>query len=85
LTNDNPRGEDPERIVRDIRTGIGRASEVLLDRRAAIEFAIREAAPGDTVLIAGKGHEEYQETAGQREAFSDVTEAEAVLARRSND
>jgi UDP-N-acetylmuramyl-tripeptide synthetase len=83
VTSDNPRSEDPERIVRDIRTGIDQACEVLVDRRAAIEFAIQAALPGDTVLIAGKGHEEYQEINGRREPFSDLSEAEAVLARRS--
>jgi UDP-N-acetylmuramoyl-L-alanyl-D-glutamate--2,6-diaminopimelate ligase len=76
-TSDNPRGEDPAEILRQI--GVA-PSEV--DRRAAIERAIREAAPEDVVLIAGKGHEAYQEIAGRRHEFSDAAVARAALAQR---
>ncbi|MDB6053394.1 MAG: UDP-N-acetylmuramoylalanyl-D-glutamate--2,6-diaminopimelate ligase [Verrucomicrobiales bacterium] len=65
ITNDNPRREDPVKIAANIREGFeakGKETfEVELDRRSAIEIAIREAKPGDIVLIAGKGHETYQE------------------------
>jgi UDP-N-acetylmuramoyl-L-alanyl-D-glutamate--2,6-diaminopimelate ligase len=83
VTSDNPRSEDPEAIIRDIRAGLSRSADVFAERRAAIEFAIMQAQPGDVVLIAGKGHEEYQEIDGVRHPFSDVAEAEACLAQRS--
>ncbi|HSF17778.1 MAG TPA: UDP-N-acetylmuramoyl-L-alanyl-D-glutamate--2,6-diaminopimelate ligase [Vicinamibacteria bacterium] len=61
LTSDNPRGEDPEAIVREIQLGVKDASvRVEVDRRKAIELALSEARPGDLVVIAGKGHEPYQ-------------------------
>ena len=73
LTNDNPRFEDPAAIIRDILTGITDPDAVQIqpDRSAAISSAIQTAAAGDIVLIAGKGHETYQEIAGQRYPFSD--------------
>ncbi len=63
VTSDNPRSEDPEAIVAEVVAGIGAGVElhVELDRRAAIAFALRSARPGDTVVIAGKGHEQGQE------------------------
>jgi UDP-N-acetylmuramoyl-L-alanyl-D-glutamate--2,6-diaminopimelate ligase len=62
LTDDNPRTEDSSRIIDDIRKGMKKGTEVVVpDRREAITAAIRSAAPGDVVLIAGKGHETYQE------------------------
>lgn len=90
LTSDNPRGENPERILEDVRRGTGSDTrrnrvEVLsiLDRREAILTAIRRATPGDVVLIAGKGHEAYQEIGNRRLPFDDVTVArEALEARR---
>lgn len=61
VTNDNPRTEDPERIVADIKKGFqGNAYEVILDRGQAINRVMSLARPGDCVLIAGKGHEDYQ-------------------------
>ena len=73
LTNDNPRHEDPQAIIADILSGISNRSPVHieLDRRKAIAAAIQSAGAGDTVLIAGKGHETCQEIAGQRYPFSD--------------
>jgi UDP-N-acetylmuramoyl-L-alanyl-D-glutamate--2,6-diaminopimelate ligase len=72
VTSDNPRAEDPERIVADILTGIsGKAPRVILDRREAIFEALRALAGGDVLLIAGKGHEDYQEIQGVRYPFSD--------------
>lgn len=73
LTSDNPRSEDPERILADMLTGLsGQApAHACADRRQAICRAVSSAAAGDTVLVAGKGHEDYQEIRGQRRPFSD--------------
>jgi len=73
ITDDNPRTEDPSAIVKQIRTGLQRPRKapVIHDRLSAIETAIEIAGPGDCVLIAGKGHEEYQIIEGERVAFSD--------------
>jgi len=73
LTDDNPRGEDPAAIVRDIRGGVGEHPHVSVmhDRRTAIEMAIRRARLGDVVLVAGKGHEAEQIVGSERRAFSD--------------
>ena len=60
VTDDNPRSEDPEHIRRDILSGMKKENHVVLpDRRRAIEFAVQNAAAGETILLAGKGHEEY--------------------------
>ncbi len=75
LTSDNPRSEDPMAIVRDIRQGLTEPSsavEIQVDRASAIAQAMQAALPQDVVLIAGKGHETYQEVAGERHPFSDV-------------
>jgi UDP-N-acetylmuramoyl-L-alanyl-D-glutamate--2,6-diaminopimelate ligase len=89
VTNDNPRGEDPAAIAQAIVRGVEEVGQrrftVELDRRAAIAAAIGEARPGDVVLIAGKGHEAYQETMGLRTAFSDVEQAAGALARWSGE
>jgi UDP-N-acetylmuramoyl-L-alanyl-D-glutamate--2,6-diaminopimelate ligase len=85
VTSDNPRSEDPEAIASEIVHGIrdtgNRHWTVDLDRAAAIAGAIASAHPGDVVLVAGKGHEDYQETNGVREHFSDVEAATAALDR----
>ena len=81
VTSDNPRGEDPEKIIAQILAGLPLDSEV--DRKRAIEKAIAEANPSDVVLVAGKGHEEYQEIAGKRLPFSDVAVAREALAKRA--
>jgi UDP-N-acetylmuramoyl-L-alanyl-D-glutamate--2,6-diaminopimelate ligase len=86
VTNDNPRGEDPRAIARAIEAGlapVGRDWTVELDRARAIEAALFDAREGDVVVIAGKGHEDYQETNGERVPFSDVRVVAALLARRS--
>jgi UDP-N-acetylmuramoyl-L-alanyl-D-glutamate--2,6-diaminopimelate ligase len=86
LTSDNPRGEDPLEIITDILEGVlseaqmRQAPLVVADRREAIAAAIGSAAAGDVVLIAGKGHEDYQETAGLRVPFSDAAVAMEALA-----
>ncbi len=72
ITNDNPRGESPERIVRDIRSGIrNKRFTVMLDRAKAIKKAILMAGKGDIVLVAGKGHEDYQLFKNRKKYFSD--------------
>jgi len=102
VTSDNPRSEDPARILAQVMEGAreqlqaARAANVeaahqttgsvsltaLADRRAAIQHAVGQAAPADVVLIAGKGHEQTQEIAGQKHPFCDVAEAAAALAQR---
>ena len=95
VTSDNPRSEDPAAIIEEIRRGIvmpadrvmpkghrGTASTAILDRREAIEKAIRDARPGDLVVIAGKGHEKYQVIGDRTLPFDDVEVARAALARR---
>jgi UDP-N-acetylmuramoyl-L-alanyl-D-glutamate--2,6-diaminopimelate ligase len=81
VTSDNPRSEDPLRIIEAIRRGISGACEVEPDRAKAIEAAIAGAADEDVVLIAGKGHETYQEIAGRRLEFSDAVVAREALRR----
>jgi len=83
LTSDNPRSEDPQAIVDQIRAGLraGTPCVVQLDRRAAIGEALRRAAPGDVVVIAGKGHETTQEIGGELLPFDDRDVARQELAR----
>ena len=87
VTSDNPRTEDPQRILDDIVSGLDeagrRAAIVEPDRRRAIEAAIGLAAPGDCVLLAGKGHEDYQIIGTQKTHFDDAEVAAAVLNGRS--
>ncbi len=87
LTSDNPRTEDPQRIVEDARVGFGSGGacqvRVEVDRRAAIARAIGEALPGDTVLIAGKGHETFQLVGDEVRPFDDAAVARGFLAQRS--
>jgi UDP-N-acetylmuramoyl-L-alanyl-D-glutamate--2,6-diaminopimelate ligase len=82
LTSDNPRGEDPQAIVEAIRDGVSGDCVVELDRAKAIDSAIGSADAADVVLIAGKGHEAFQEIAGRRLPFSDAAVAGAALGRR---
>jgi len=82
LTNDNPRSEEPLAIVEEVLQGTGTDVEVDLDRRSAIESAIEGATEGDVVLIAGKGHEQGQEVAGEIHPFDDRDVARDVLRRR---
>jgi UDP-N-acetylmuramoyl-L-alanyl-D-glutamate--2,6-diaminopimelate ligase len=81
LTSDNPRGEDPLAIIGEILPGLSVSHEIRVDRRDAIGAAIAAARAGDVVLLAGKGHEPYQEIAGRRVPFSDMDEARKALAR----
>lgn len=97
VTSDNPRSEDPEQIIEDIKRGIVLPADrvgpkglgpkatpclAIVDRRTAIERAVREARPGDLVLVAGKGHEKYQVIGDRTLPFDDVDVARAALAQR---
>jgi UDP-N-acetylmuramoyl-L-alanyl-D-glutamate--2,6-diaminopimelate ligase len=85
VTSDNPRTEDPEKILADVVAGIpaGRDIKVIADRSAAIALAIKMAQPGDGVLIAGKGHEDYQIIGTEKIHFDDREQARLALANRS--
>jgi UDP-N-acetylmuramoyl-L-alanyl-D-glutamate--2,6-diaminopimelate ligase len=79
LTSDNPRSEDPEKIIDMVAEGAGEGAVRIADRRAAIEHAIGAARTGDVVVIAGKGHETYQEVAGEKHPFDDRDVAREAL------
>jgi len=80
VTNDNPRTENAARIAGDVLAGTGnRGAAIVLDRRAAIRAALKAAGPGDSVLIAGKGHENYQIIGNKRVPFDDVGVAREEL------
>jgi UDP-N-acetylmuramyl-tripeptide synthetase len=88
VTSDNPRGEAPQAILDQIVAGIppqavALKTEAQVDRRIAIQQAVTTAAGHDVILVAGKGHEDYQEIEGVKHPFSDATEAAAALAQRS--
>jgi UDP-N-acetylmuramyl tripeptide synthase len=97
VTSDNPRSENPDLIIDEIKRGIVLPADriapngqgpkstpclTIVDRKAAIERAIRDARPGDLVLIAGKGHEKYQVIGARTLPFDDVEVARAALAGR---
>jgi UDP-N-acetylmuramoyl-L-alanyl-D-glutamate--2,6-diaminopimelate ligase len=86
FTSDNPRSEEPMSIIGDLLGGVDRAARAEVhvepDRRAAIALAVRLARPGDTVLVAGKGHETTQEVAGRHEPFDDRDELRRAIGAR---
>ncbi len=90
ITSDNPRSEDPARIIEEIQRGITPDTKkvgaqrvmVIVDRHDAIEQAVQTAAPGDLVLVAGKGHEKYQVIGTETLPFDDVQVAQSALANR---
>jgi UDP-N-acetylmuramoyl-L-alanyl-D-glutamate--2,6-diaminopimelate ligase len=88
LTSDNPRTEDPARIIEEIKRGVpatshrGAATFAIVDRREAIQFAIRKAEPGDLVLLAGKGHERSQTIGRDELPFDEAAIARAALEQR---
>jgi UDP-N-acetylmuramoyl-L-alanyl-D-glutamate--2,6-diaminopimelate ligase len=86
LTSDNPRSEDPEAILDEVEKGFAGAGAIevrrIVDRAEAIRAAIGRAAAGDTVLIAGKGHETYQVFKDSVVPFDDRLEAARALAAR---
>ena len=84
VTSDNPRGEVPGMILADILAGVvpQGAATMIEDRREAIAQAVGRATDRDVIVVAGKGHEDYQEIAGIKHPFSDIDEARAALAKR---
>jgi UDP-N-acetylmuramoyl-L-alanyl-D-glutamate--2,6-diaminopimelate ligase len=84
LTSDNPRSEDPAVIISHIRSGMTRLTpHVLADRAGAILWAARHAVKQDVVLLAGKGHETFQEIAGKKYPFLDADHVALALAARA--
>ena len=83
VTSDNPRSEDPKAILKDIEAGIQAAGknnyQLIEDREEAIRLALKSAQPGDIVLIAGKGHENYQIYGSKKIHFSDREVAQRIL------
>jgi UDP-N-acetylmuramoyl-L-alanyl-D-glutamate--2,6-diaminopimelate ligase len=82
LTSDNPRSEDPHTIIEGIRAGLERSPLIEAERGAAIAGVVAAADARDVILLAGKGHEPYQEIAGVRHPFSDIEAAKSALAGR---
>ena len=69
ITSDNPRNEEPQAIIDDIKIGIGKTDGKyveIIDRKEAIAYAIHNGQPGDVIVLAGKGHEDYQEIKGKK-------------------
>ena len=87
LTSDNPRSEDPQTILNQMLTGLHSAAKaiVIADRAQAIAQTVQHAHAHDVVLVAGKGHEDYQEISGVKYPFSDVQHARDALTQRSKD
>ena len=85
LTSDNPRTEDPQQILNDVLAGMPAGSNMIVepDRRLAIQKAIDLGGAGDLVLIAGKGHEDYQIIGIEKSHFSDREEAARFLAQQA--
>jgi UDP-N-acetylmuramoyl-L-alanyl-D-glutamate--2,6-diaminopimelate ligase len=85
VTSDNPRLEDPDTIIGQIVAGFDPKAmppQAIENRAAAIAHAVLHAAPNDVILLAGKGHEDYQDVGGVKHPFSDLEQAAAALARR---
>lgn len=83
LTSDNPRSEDPDAIIKEMQKGVGalhyKKALIIVDRKEAIKTACSFAKPGDIILVAGKGHEKYQEIKGVKHPFDDVLVLEENL------
>src|SRR5262249_28618246 len=78
VTSDNPRSEDPQRIIDDILDGVQGVEDelaIIPDRSRAVRYAVESALRGDVVLLAGKGHEDYQLIRGVKHAYDDAAEA----------
>ena len=87
VTSDNPRFESPQQIIAQIVTGLSNADKATMieDRGAAIAWAVANAGPDDVILVAGKGHENYQEAQGERHPFSDYSIALAAATAKEGD
>jgi len=85
ITDDNPRREDPAAIIAAILSGLRAPQDAIVqhDRGASIAAALGAAQAGDVVLIAGKGHEDYQIIGTERRAYSDLVQVRAALGARS--
>jgi UDP-N-acetylmuramoyl-L-alanyl-D-glutamate--2,6-diaminopimelate ligase len=85
FTSDNPRSEDPESILKEMTSGIklDDKTHVIIDRRAAIEYAVSIAEKGDVVIVLGKGHETGQEIKGEKFPFSDQDELRLAIEAQS--
>jgi UDP-N-acetylmuramoyl-L-alanyl-D-glutamate--2,6-diaminopimelate ligase len=85
ITSDNPRSEDPAEIIREIEKGLPKKCNYIsvLDRAEAIEAAVQNSLSGDIILIAGKGHETYQQFADHTIDFDDRKKADFALRKRS--
>ncbi len=79
LTNDNPRSEQPEKIIQDIESGLQSEHKIILERKDAIQYAITHASSNDVVLVAGKGHENYQQIGETRIEYSDRLTVNEIL------
>ncbi|MBI3231448.1 MAG: UDP-N-acetylmuramoyl-L-alanyl-D-glutamate--2,6-diaminopimelate ligase [Burkholderiales bacterium] len=84
VTSDNPRSEDPHSIIEQILAGMSKPAQAIDDRAAAILSAVKHAGKQDVILIAGKGHENYQEIRGKKLPFSDADHAALALATRAS-
>jgi UDP-N-acetylmuramoyl-L-alanyl-D-glutamate--2,6-diaminopimelate ligase len=86
IADDNPRNEKGDEIVQHILSGISDRNrvKVIRDRADAISYAIENAATGDVVLVAGKGHETYQDVGGNKIIFSDANQVRLALQKRSS-
>ena len=83
VTSDNPRGELPAEIIKAVMTGVKQNAISIENRADAIAHAIKNAQAGDVILLAGKGHENYQEIAGVKYPFSDIETAQRILQERA--
>jgi UDP-N-acetylmuramoyl-L-alanyl-D-glutamate--2,6-diaminopimelate ligase len=82
ITSDNPRFEEPLAIMEDIRTGISKTDGqyiMIPDRKEAIRWAIRNGEPGDIIILAGKGHEDYQEIKGVKYPMDELVLIKEIL------
>ena len=83
ITSDNPRFEEPQAIIDDIKTGIQKTDGTyieIIDRKEAIRYAIAHGEPGDVIVLAGKGHEDYQILADRTIHFDDREQARKIFA-----
>ena len=83
ITSDNPRNEEPQAIIDDIKTGIAKTDGTyveIIDRKDAIRYAIRHGEPGDIIVLAGKGHEDYQEIRGKKYPMDERVLISEILA-----